>query len=231
MSAKQRAERTGHGPAQARRRSEGQAAAGRVRAHGARILRAAFCVRVWWVGLRAPFSSSLIARASATAYYVSQLPDLDELLDPRDGGSVTLARRRRARPSPGAGSSCGVTTRRGSLAAPGQRDRRHRGPALLLAFRDRPAGHGAGAAGQSAGRRDRAGRLVDHPAGREARLVRQQPDAGAQDQGDPGRAGAGVEVLQERDPVDLSQPRLSRRRRRPASRRPRSAISASPPPR
>ena len=35
----------------------------------------------------------------------------------------------------------------------------------------------------------------------------------AQDQGDPGGAGARVEVLQERDPVDLPQPRLPRRRR------------------
>ena len=44
---------------------------------------------------------------------------------------------------------------------------------------------------------DGAGRLVDHPAGGQAHLVRQHPDARAQDQGDPGGAGAGVEVLQD----------------------------------
>ncbi|HVH03259.1 MAG TPA: PBP1A family penicillin-binding protein, partial [Amaricoccus sp.] len=44
---------------------------------------------VWWIGLRGAVLGS-IALALATAWYVSQLPDLEELMDPRDGGSVTL---------------------------------------------------------------------------------------------------------------------------------------------
>ena len=96
--------------------------------------------------------------------------------------------------------------------APPQRHRRHRGPPLLLAFRGRRAGDAARAPRQPRGRADGAGGLVDHPAGGEARLVRQHPHARAQDQGDPGGAGAGMEVLQERDPVDLPEPRLPRQR-------------------
>ncbi len=121
--------------------------------------------------------------------------------------------------------------RRAGLAAPGQRRHRHRGSPLLLALRRRPAGHAAGARGQPQGRPDRAGRVLDHPAGGQAGVVRQHPHARAQDQGNPGGAGAGVEVLQERDPVDLSQPGLPRQSAPLASRPPRSGTSASRRPR
>lgn len=43
----------------------------------------------WWVGLRAAIVL-VAALAAGTAWYVTQLPALDELLDPRDSGSVTL---------------------------------------------------------------------------------------------------------------------------------------------
>ena len=103
---------------------------------------------------------------------------------------------------------------RGGLAAPGQRDHRHRGPAVLLALRRRHPRHRTRGAGQLERRPDGAGRLLDHPAGGQARLLRQHPHARAQDQGGPGghRAGA-PKFSKERDPVGVSQPRLSRRRR------------------
>ena len=44
---------------------------------------------IWWVGTRAAVVGT-IALALGTAYYVSLLPDLEGLLDPREGGSVTL---------------------------------------------------------------------------------------------------------------------------------------------
>lgn len=44
---------------------------------------------LWWVGLRAAILLVLVL-AAGTAYYASQIPDFDELLDPRDGGSVTF---------------------------------------------------------------------------------------------------------------------------------------------
>lgn len=44
---------------------------------------------VWWIGLRFALIAMLVLGGS-TAFYVSQLPDLDALLDGRDGGSVTL---------------------------------------------------------------------------------------------------------------------------------------------
>ncbi len=43
----------------------------------------------WWVGLRAAILG-VVVLAAATAWYASQIPDIDALLDPRDGGSVTL---------------------------------------------------------------------------------------------------------------------------------------------
>ncbi len=47
-------------------------------------------VRVtWWVGLRVAILAAIVLAAS-TAWYVSQIPDYDELLDGRAGGSVTL---------------------------------------------------------------------------------------------------------------------------------------------
>ncbi len=44
---------------------------------------------IWWVGLRGAIFGAVVL-ALATMYYVSQIPDLDDLLDPREGGSVTL---------------------------------------------------------------------------------------------------------------------------------------------
>jgi penicillin-binding protein 1A len=43
----------------------------------------------WWIGIRTAVVAAL-ALAAATAWYHTQLPELDELLDPREGGSVTL---------------------------------------------------------------------------------------------------------------------------------------------
>ena len=43
----------------------------------------------WWVGLRAG-ALAAVALALATAFYVSRLPELGDLLDGREGGSVTL---------------------------------------------------------------------------------------------------------------------------------------------
>ena len=57
-----------------------------------RVLRGAFARLmwlVWWVGSRAAVVGAA-ALAAATAYYVAMLPPLEDLLDPRDGGSVTL---------------------------------------------------------------------------------------------------------------------------------------------
>ena len=44
---------------------------------------------LWWFGLRAAVLAALALAVSA-AYYFSRMPDLDALLDPREGGSVTL---------------------------------------------------------------------------------------------------------------------------------------------
>ena len=44
---------------------------------------------VWWVGLRGAILAAIVLAVS-TAYYVSQIPDYEELLDGRSGGSVTL---------------------------------------------------------------------------------------------------------------------------------------------
>jgi penicillin-binding protein 1A len=44
----------------------------------------------WWIGLRAGILAALVLAVS-TAYFVTQLPPIDELLDGREGGSVTLA--------------------------------------------------------------------------------------------------------------------------------------------
>ncbi|MBP7000990.1 MAG: PBP1A family penicillin-binding protein [Amaricoccus sp.] len=57
-----------------------------------RVLRGAFggVLRViWWVGLRVAIVGAIVLGV-ATAYYESQLPPLEELLDGREGGSVTL---------------------------------------------------------------------------------------------------------------------------------------------
>ena len=43
----------------------------------------------WWVGLRTAIVGTVLLGA-AVAYYLTQLPTLEELLDGRDGGSVTL---------------------------------------------------------------------------------------------------------------------------------------------
>ncbi len=43
----------------------------------------------WWVGLRLAVVLAIVLGVS-TGYYVSQLPDLEQLLDGREGGSVTL---------------------------------------------------------------------------------------------------------------------------------------------
>ena len=142
----------------------------------------------------------------------SQLPDARRAAR-RARGRLGDAGRRQRRDLRLARPAARRHPRRGRQPAPGQRHHRHRGPPLLLALRRRPARHRPRGARQPARRPDRAGRLDAHPAGRQARLVRQHPHARAQDQGDPGGAGAGVEVLQGRDPVDLPQPRLSRRRR------------------
>ena len=87
------------------------------------------------------------------------------------------------------------------------------------------------AAGQPARRRDGAGRLVDHPAGGEAGLLRQHPHARAQDQGDPGGAGARdgssprTRSCRSTSTAPISAPAPPASRRRPsatsASRRPR----------
>ncbi len=42
-----------------------------------------------WIGVRGAILGA-VALAAATVYYLGQIPDLDEILDPRDGGSVTL---------------------------------------------------------------------------------------------------------------------------------------------
>lgn len=44
---------------------------------------------IWWVGLRAAILGFIVLAAS-TAYFVTKLPSFDELLDGREGGSVTL---------------------------------------------------------------------------------------------------------------------------------------------
>jgi penicillin-binding protein 1A len=44
---------------------------------------------LWWIGVRAAVLGAVVL-ALATAYYVSRIPEIDELLDPREGGSVTL---------------------------------------------------------------------------------------------------------------------------------------------
>jgi 1A family penicillin-binding protein len=44
---------------------------------------------VWWIGSRGTIAG-VLALAAATAYFYAKLPPLDDLLDPRDGGSVTL---------------------------------------------------------------------------------------------------------------------------------------------
>jgi 1A family penicillin-binding protein len=44
---------------------------------------------IWWIGLRLAVIG-IVVLGGATAYYVAQLPDLDALLDGREGGSVTL---------------------------------------------------------------------------------------------------------------------------------------------
>jgi 1A family penicillin-binding protein len=44
---------------------------------------------VWWVGFRAAILGAIVLAVS-TAYFVTKLPSFDELLDGREGGSVTL---------------------------------------------------------------------------------------------------------------------------------------------
>ncbi len=44
---------------------------------------------IWWVGLRAAILGFIVLAVS-TAYFVTKLPSFDELLDGREGGSVTL---------------------------------------------------------------------------------------------------------------------------------------------
>ncbi len=56
-----------------------------MRAFSSRALRL-----LWWVGWRTAVLAAVIL-AAGTAWYVHQLPDLDDLLDAREGGSVTLA--------------------------------------------------------------------------------------------------------------------------------------------
>ena len=69
-----------------------------------------------------------------------------------------------------------------------QGDARHRGPALLRPFRHRRGRHAARAGHQRAGRRRRAGRLVDHPAARQEPVPHQRAHHRAQDQGGVPRA-------------------------------------------
>ena len=45
---------------------------------------------IWWVGLRAAILGAIVLAVS-TAYFVTKLPSFDELLDGREGGSVTSA--------------------------------------------------------------------------------------------------------------------------------------------
>ena len=210
-----------------KRRSEGQAAARPDRAHDARDLRAASCGSLWWIGLRGRRARRAGAGGRAPPTTSARLPTSTSC-STRARAARSRCSTPRARSSPGAASSSALT--RAEAVSPhlinaiiATEDRRfywHFGVDLQ---RHRPGG-----AGQPARRRDGAGRLVDHPAGGEARLLRQHPHARAQDQGGPGGAGAGVEVLQERDPVDLPQPRLSRRRRHRLRGGRRSATSASP---
>ncbi len=44
---------------------------------------------LWWIGWRAVVLAAVVL-AAGTAWYVSRLPDLDALVDAREGGSVTL---------------------------------------------------------------------------------------------------------------------------------------------
>lgn len=44
---------------------------------------------LWWIGWRTAIVAALVLAAS-TAWYASRLPDLEEMLDAREGGSVTL---------------------------------------------------------------------------------------------------------------------------------------------
>jgi 1A family penicillin-binding protein len=44
---------------------------------------------LWWIGVRAAVIA-LLAVGAATLYYASRIPDLDALLDDREGGSVTM---------------------------------------------------------------------------------------------------------------------------------------------
>ena len=86
---------------------------------------------------RSPSSAPSCWRA-ATAYYVGQIPDLDELLDPREGGSVTLLDTS-GQTFAWRGQQLGLTTAERVSPHLDQRHHRHRGPPLLLAFRGRPA--------------------------------------------------------------------------------------------
>ena len=44
---------------------------------------------LWWVGIRAAVVAAVVL-AGGTLYYASRIPDLDALLDNREGGSVTM---------------------------------------------------------------------------------------------------------------------------------------------
>jgi penicillin-binding protein 1A len=43
----------------------------------------------WWIGVRATVAAAVLL-AAATLFYASRIPDLDALLDAREGGSVTM---------------------------------------------------------------------------------------------------------------------------------------------
>ena len=45
---------------------------------------------LWWIGVRVAVVAVVLAVAAGTLYYASRIPDLDALLDAREGGSVTM---------------------------------------------------------------------------------------------------------------------------------------------
>ena len=106
---------------------------------------------------------------------------------------------------------------------------RHRGPALLRAFRHRHSRHFPRRPHQCEGRRRRAGRLLDHPAARQEPVPEQRAHHRAQGQGGLPRPVAGEPADQERDPQALSRPRLHGRRRLRRRRGVATSISASRP--
>ena len=228
--AKRTSRRTGHGPD----RQETNDGPGRGRASRSAWLRARSCARAAACSGGSASARAVRRRAGARRrrplYYASQLPDLDALLDAREGGSVTLLDAS-GQTFAWRGQQLGVT--RAEEVSPHLLN-------AIIATEDRRfywhfgvdlQGTPRALARQPARRRDGAGRLVDHPAGGEAGLLRQHPHARAQDQGDPGGAGAGdgssprTRSCRSTSTAPTSAPAPPASRRRPsatsASRRPR----------